>query len=75
MLAADTPSPWIGVLWFGLFAAAGLFIAWRLRLQLATGRPPRRSPPGQRRVAMWGSAVIGLVALALALRELIRALF
>lgn len=75
MLAADAPSSWIGVLWFGLFAVAGLFIAWWLRLQLATGHPPRRSSPGQRQVAMWGAALIGAANLALALRELIRAVW
>lgn len=75
MLAADTPSPWVGVLWFGMFAAVGLLVAWRLRWQLANGCTPRHSTPGQQRVAMWGFASIGLVGLALVIRELFRALF
>jgi len=73
MLAADTPSPWIGVLWFGLSAAGVLFIAWRLRWQLANNRTPGRSTPRQQRFAMWGCALMGFASLALALRELFRA--
>lgn len=74
MLAAEPPSPWIGVLWFGFFALIGLGGAWRLRCQLAHGRI-HRAGEGQQRLGMWTALVVGLVALALVLRELFRAVF
>lgn len=75
MPTAGTPSPWIGVLWFGMYAAIGLSGAWGLRWQLAHGRTPGRSTPRQQRFGMWGCALLGLVGLALAFRELFRAVF
>lgn len=74
MLAAGTPSPWVGVLWFGFFAVLGLGCAWGLRWQLANGRI-HRAGEGQQRLGMWITFVVGLVALALTLRELLRAVF
>lgn len=75
MLAAETPNPWLGVLWFSIWAVGGFFVAWRLRWNLANGHTPRHSTPGQQRVAMWGFASIGLIGLALVLREFFRAVF
>jgi hypothetical protein len=74
MLAAETPSPWTGVLLFGFFAVLGLGGAWGLRWQLAHGRT-HRAGEGQQRLGMWIALVVGIAALALALRELFRALF
>jgi hypothetical protein len=74
MLAADAPNPWAGVVFFGLFAGAGLFIAWRLRWQMANGRI-HRAGESQQRLGMWLFLLAGLAALVLALRELLRAVF
>jgi hypothetical protein len=48
-----TVEPWKGVLWFGLFAVVGFLVAWRLSRQLAADRHPKRSTPGQQRLAMY----------------------
>ncbi|HVT78845.1 MAG TPA: hypothetical protein VHD87_17520 [Acidimicrobiales bacterium] len=63
---------WVGALWFGLYAIVSLAVAWWKRRQLAAGRVI--SSVTRDRLAMAIFAVSGSAAVALALREVARAL-